>query len=43
MARDVKNELISLDTALKMYGVVLNPATFEVDAQATERERAGRA
>jgi N-methylhydantoinase B len=42
VARDAKNELINIDTALKLYGVVLDPATFEVDAQATEQARAGQ-
>lgn len=40
VARDAKNELITVDTALKTYGVVLDPATFEVDAQATDQVRA---
>lgn len=42
VARDVKNELISVETACQVYGIVLNPQTFEVDTGATQREREER-
>ena len=41
VARDAKNGKISVDAARKEYGVVLNPATFEVDEAATEKAREG--
>ena len=37
---DVLNELVSLESARHDYGVVLDPATFEIDAAATEAARA---
>jgi N-methylhydantoinase B len=37
---DVLNELVSLESALDDYGVVLDPATLEIDAVATEAARA---
>ena len=36
---DTLNEIISLRTAKEFYGVVLNPETFEVDYDATNRLR----
>lgn len=36
---DALNEFISIDTARDVYGVVLNPKTFEVDYIATEELR----
>ncbi|MFC1861045.1 hydantoinase B/oxoprolinase family protein [Chloroflexota bacterium] len=36
---DVKNELISFDKARDVYGVVIDPETFEVDEGATEELR----
>jgi len=39
VARDVRNEVVSLDAARADYGVVLDPATFAVDAAATARLR----
>jgi N-methylhydantoinase B len=39
---DVRNRLVSIEGALRDYGVViLNPETLEVDAAATQRLRAG--
>jgi hypothetical protein len=32
---------MSLETAREVYGVILDPLTFEVDAEATQRERVG--
>lgn len=40
VARDVRDELLSAEAARRDYGVVLDPATREVDAAATARERA---
>jgi len=40
VARDVKNEYVSRESARADYGVVLVPGTFEVDSVATERLRA---
>jgi len=37
---DVKNEIISLKTALEIYKVALNPDTLEIDHQATKKLRA---
>lgn len=42
VARDAKNELITLAEARRDYGVVLDPASLTVDATATAQERAGR-
>lgn len=40
---DVRNEYISLETALRDYGVVIDPESLEVDEAATaERRRAAR-
>lgn len=36
---DVLNEFVSIEKARKAYGVVIDPATFEVDLKATERLR----
>jgi N-methylhydantoinase B len=36
---DVKNEIISLKTALEIYKVVLKPDTLEIDYQATKKLR----
>jgi N-methylhydantoinase B len=38
---DVMDGLISLERARDVYGVVLNPETFEVDGEATKKFRAG--
>jgi N-methylhydantoinase B len=37
--KDVMNEIISLDSARDIYGVVIDPKTFEVDKTATEKLR----
>jgi len=42
VARDARNELITEEVAHEVYGVILDPITFEVDTEATQRERAGR-
>jgi len=39
VTEDVKNEAITLETAYKVYGVVINPETLEVDSQKTEEKR----
>ncbi len=39
---DALNEFISVKTAKKVYGVVIDPETFEVDEKATERLRKAR-
>lgn len=36
---DVSNELVSIDGAKKDYGVIINPATLEVNYKATEKLR----
>lgn len=36
---DALNEFISIDTARNVYGVILNPETFEIDYKATEELR----
>jgi len=36
---DVKNEAVTLNTAAKVYGVILNHKTFEVDMKKTEERR----
>lgn len=41
VARDVKNEKVSLQLARDAYGVVLDEATGEVDQAATEAQRKG--
>ncbi len=38
--RDVKNEVVTADAAVRDYGVVINSRTFTVDAEATEKQRA---
>jgi N-methylhydantoinase B len=38
--RDVRNELVSLETARDDYGVVLDPAAWTVDEAGTARRRA---
>ncbi|UGS37336.1 hydantoinase B/oxoprolinase family protein [Capillimicrobium parvum] len=40
VARDVRDELLTAADARRDYGVVLDPATLELDAAATARERA---
>ena len=40
VADDVKNELISIESARADYGVVIDAKTFEVDVEATEALRA---
>ncbi len=40
--RDVRNEYVSLGSAREDYGVVIDPATWTVDAGASERLRAER-
>lgn len=39
VAWDVKNGVVSLEAARKLYGVVINPRTMEVDERATARLR----
>ncbi|MGD0073676.1 MAG: hydantoinase B/oxoprolinase family protein [Candidatus Binataceae bacterium] len=39
VASDVHNGLVSVEAARDEYGVVVNPATFRVDAEATKRSR----
>ena len=39
VARDLRNEIISLETARRVYGVVANPETFAVDEAATSTLR----
>ena len=36
---DVVNELVSLKCARDIYGVIIDPETFEVDAAKTEQKR----
>ncbi len=36
----VRDEIISFETAHDVYGVVLDPVTFELDEQGTEKRRA---
>ena len=38
--RDARNEMISIETARREYGVVIDPAGWTVDVEATERHRA---
>ncbi|MGH1480952.1 MAG: hydantoinase B/oxoprolinase family protein [Geminicoccales bacterium] len=38
--RDVKNEVLTADAAVRDYGVVIDFRTFAVDAEATEKQRA---
>ncbi|GAA5087353.1 N-methylhydantoinase B [Thermocatellispora tengchongensis] len=40
VARDVRNGFVSVEAAARDYGVAVDPATFEVDAEATARLRA---
>ncbi|MEV4072979.1 hydantoinase B/oxoprolinase family protein [Nonomuraea fuscirosea] len=42
VAADVRNGFVSVAAAARDYGVSVDPVTFEVDAEATERLRAGR-
>jgi N-methylhydantoinase B len=39
VAKEVKNGIISVDKAKELYGVVLNPETFELDIAETEKIR----
>jgi len=39
VALDVKNEMISVDAARKIYGVAIDPVTFVVDESETQRLR----
>lgn len=41
--QDVWNERVSIDAAAWLYGVVIDPDTFEVDEAATEKARGTRA
>jgi N-methylhydantoinase B/oxoprolinase/acetone carboxylase alpha subunit len=41
VARDVRDQLVSVEVARRDYGVVLDPETLELDVDATEREREG--
>ena len=43
VAADVRNEILSVERALAAYGVVIDPTSGEVDAEATAVERARRA
>ena len=36
---DVKNEYVSIESARKDYGVVINPTTMKIDNYATEKVR----
>ena len=38
--RDVRNELVSLESARRDYGVAINPDTWEVDWEETQKLRA---
>jgi N-methylhydantoinase B len=40
VARDAKQGYIALEAVKRLYGVVLDPDTFEVDRAATDRLRA---
>jgi N-methylhydantoinase B len=42
VAEEVKNGIISVECAKEDYGVVVNPETFEVDLEETERLRGGK-
>jgi len=39
VVRDLKNEAIFYETAAKVYGVVIDPETLEIDLQKTEQRR----
>ena len=39
VARDVRNEKVSIESALEKYGVVISPVTFAVDEKATHLAR----
>lgn len=39
VSKDVRQQLCSLDTAEKVYGVILRPDEIEVDIEATEKRR----
>jgi hypothetical protein len=43
VAEDVRDEKISLEFARREHGVVIDPVTLAVDAEATQAARAGRA
>ncbi len=40
MRKDVRNELVSIESARNVYKVVINPDTLEIDYQATQNLRA---
>jgi len=42
VAEDVKQEKMSLQHALREYGVIVHPVTLELDVDATRRERSAR-
>jgi N-methylhydantoinase B len=42
VAEDVRQGYVTAKTALELYGVVIDPETFAVDAIATEKLRAAR-
>ena len=42
VVQDVKNGLVSMESAQRDYGVVMDPTTFVVDEAATARLRNGR-
>ncbi|MEE9151483.1 MAG: hydantoinase B/oxoprolinase family protein, partial [Thermoplasmata archaeon] len=42
VAEEVKNGIISIESAKGDYGVVLDPETFEVDLEETEKLRGGQ-
>jgi N-methylhydantoinase B len=39
---DVRQGYVTIEAAAELYGVVLDPKSFEVDMAATEKLRAGR-
>lgn len=39
VVRDVRDEMVSVEAAKRIYGVVLDPETFDVDVKATEKLR----
>ena len=41
MRDDVRNEVVSVEAAERIYRVALDPETLEVDADATARLRSG--
>lgn len=42
MAHDVRNGFVSVAAAERDYGVVVNPADFSVDEDASARRRSAR-